>query len=96
MRLSKLVGERTKTVPGDATIASHILLLRAGYIKLVNNGIWSLAMPAKRITQKIERIIREEMNAVDGQEVQFPVVMPKELWAESGRYYSIGDEMVRF
>ncbi|MGN1042855.1 MAG: proline--tRNA ligase [Christensenellales bacterium] len=96
MRLSKLVGERTKTVPGDATIASHILLLRAGYIKLVNNGIWSLAMPAKRITQKIERIIREEMDAVDGQEVQFPVVMPKELWAESGRYYSIGDEMVRF
>ena len=96
MRLSKLVGERTKTVPGDATIASHILLLRAGYIKLVNNGIWSLAMPAKRIAQKIERIIREEMNAVDGQEVLFPVVMPKELWAESGRYYSIGDEMVRF
>lgn len=96
MRLSKLVGERTKTVPGDATIASHILLLRAGYIKLVNNGIWSLAMPAKRIAQKIERIIREEMNAVEGQEVQFPVVMPKELWAESGRYYSIGDEMVRF
>jgi len=96
MRLSKLVGERTKTVPGDATIASHILLLRAGYIKLVNNGIWSLAMPAKRVAQKIEKIIREEMDAVDGQEVQFPVVMPKELWAESGRYYSIGDEMVRF
>lgn len=96
MRLSKLVGERTKTIPGDATIASHVLLLRAGYIKLVNNGIWSLAMPAKRISQKIEKIIREEMDGVDGQEVQFPVVMPKELWAESGRYFSIGDEMVRF
>ena len=96
MLLSKLVGERTKTNPSDATIPSHILLLRAGYIKLVSNGIWSLSMPAKRIARKIENIIREEMDAVEGQEVSFPVVMPKELWAESGRYYSIGEEMVRF
>jgi prolyl-tRNA synthetase len=94
--MSKLVGERTKENPSDATIASHALLVRAGFIKLVNNGIWSLATPAKRICQKIEKIIREEMDAVDGQEVSFPVVMPKELWAESGRYYSIGNEMVRF
>ena len=96
MLLSKMVGERTKTTPSDATIPSHVLLLRAGYIKLVSNGIWSLATPARRITRKIENIIREEMDAVEGQEVSFPVVMPKELWAESGRYYSIGDEMVRF
>lgn len=96
MLLSKLVGERTKTTPADATAASHVLLMRAGYMKLVANGIWTLAMPAKRITKKIENIIREEMDAIDGQEVMFPVVMPKELWAESGRYYSIGDEMVRF
>ncbi len=96
MLLSKLVGERTKTSPADATAASHILLIRAGFIKLVANGIWSLAAPAKRIAKKIEQIIREEMDAVDGQEVMFPVVMPKEMWAESGRYYSIGDEMVRF
>ncbi len=96
MLLSKLVGERTKTAPADATAASHSLLVRAGFIKLVSNGIWSLSMPAKRIAQKIEGIIREEMNAIDGQEVSFPVVMPKDLWAESGRYYSIGDEMVRF
>lgn len=96
MLLSKLVGERTKTTPADATAASHVLLMRAGYMKLVANGIWTLAMPAKRITKKIENIIREEMDAIDGQEVMFPVVMPKELWTESGRYYSIGDEMVRF
>ena len=96
MLLSKLVGERTKTTPADATAASHVLLMRAGYMKLVANGIWTLAMPAKRITKKIENIIREEMDAIDGQEVMFPVVMPKELWAESGRYYSIGDEMARF
>ena len=96
MLLSKLVGERTKTSPADATAISHILLIRAGFIKLVANGIWSLAMPAKRIAKKIEQIIREEMDAIDGQEVLFPVVMPKEMWAESGRYFSIGDEMVRF
>jgi prolyl-tRNA synthetase len=96
MLLSKLVGERTKENPTDAQIRSHALLVRAGFIKLVANGIWSLAMPAKRICQKIEKIVREEMDAIDGQEVSFPVVMPRELWEESGRYLSIGDEMVRF
>ena len=53
MLLSKLVGERTKTNPSDATAVSHALLVRAGYMKLVSNGIWSLAMPAKRITKII-------------------------------------------
>lgn len=96
MRISKLVGERTKTAPSDAVIKSHSLMIRAGYIKLVANGIWSLAMPAKRIARKIENIIREEMDALDGQECSFPVVMPRELWEESGRYTSIGDELVRF
>lgn len=96
MLMSKLVGERTKTTPADAVIKSHVLMLRAGYIKSVANGIWSLATPAKRIALKIERIIREEMDAVEGQECSFPVVMPRELWEESGRYSSIGDEMVRF
>ncbi len=96
MLLSKLVGERTKENPSDATIRSHALLVRAGFIKLVANGIWALAMPARRICKKIENIIREEMDAVEGQEVSFPVVMPRELWEESGRYSSIGDEMVRF
>ncbi len=96
MLISKLVGERTKTAPSDAVIKSHSLMIRAGYIKLVANGIWSLAMPAKRIAKKIENIIREEMDALEGQECTFPVVMPRELWEESGRYTSIGDEMVRF
>lgn len=96
MLLSKLVGERTKEKPADALIRSHALLVRAGYIKLMTNGIWSLASPAKRICQKIEKIIREEMDAIDGQEVSFPVVMPRELWEQSGRYENIGDEMIRF
>ncbi|NLL56171.1 MAG: proline--tRNA ligase [Clostridiales bacterium] len=96
MLMSKLIGERTKENPSDAMIASHALLVRAGFIKLVSNGIWSLATPAKRICQKIEKIIRDEMDAIGGQEASFPVVMPRELWEQSGRYTSIGSEMVRF
>ena len=71
-------------------------MVRGGYMKYVANGIFSSYMPLKRITRKIEQIIREEMDAVDGQEVQFPVVMPASIWQESGRYESIGKEMARF
>ena len=72
------------------------MLARAGYIKPVANGIFSLTSPAQLMAVNIERILREEMNAVDGQEVKFPVVMPREMWDESGRYSSIGSEMLRF
>lgn len=96
MYISKLVGTRSKENPADAVIKSHALMMRAGYIKAVANGIWTLAMPAKRIAQKIEAVIRDEMNKLEGQECTFPVVMPRELWESSGRYTSIGDEMVRF
>lgn len=96
MLLSKLVGDRVKETPSDVTIASHALLLRAGFIKPVANGIYSLTNPAQEMSRNIENIIREEMNAVDGQEVKFPVVMPRELWEQSGRYSSIGSEMARF
>ena len=96
MRLSKLLGERTKEAPAVATCISQALLLRAGYIKQVSNGIYSLLPPAQKVSLKIQNIIREEMNKIDGQEVLFPVVMPREMWDESGRYSSIGSEMVRF
>ncbi|MCL2651563.1 MAG: proline--tRNA ligase [Candidatus Azobacteroides sp.] len=96
MKLSKLVFETTKNAPSGAKIISHILLTRAGFIKQVANGIYTLGMPAQKMALKIENIIRDEMNKIDGQEVKFPVVMPKELWALSGRYYSIGAEMARF
>ncbi|MBE5763887.1 MAG: proline--tRNA ligase [Clostridiales bacterium] len=96
MLLSKLCCERTKDAPGDAKIKSHILLSRAGFIKQVANGIYSMTMPCQRMSQRIQKIIREEMDACDGQEVLFPVVMPRELWETSGRYQSIGSEMVRF
>ncbi len=96
MLLSKLVGERVKEAPADVTILSHALLARAGYIKPVANGIFSLTSPAQLMAKNIEDIIRDEMNKIDGQEVKFPVVMPRELWEQSGRYSSIGSEMVRF
>lgn len=96
MLLSKLVCERTKDAPQDAKIKSHILLARAGYIKQVAGGIYSMTMPCQRMSKKIQNIIREEMDAVDGQEVLFPVVMPRELWELSDRYNTIGSEMVRF
>lgn len=96
MKLDKLVGDRFKERPADCVIDSHALMVRGGYMKYVANGIYSSYMPLKRITRKIEQIIREEMDALDGQEVQFPVVMPASLWQESGRYDSIGNELVRF
>ena len=96
MKIDKLCGERFKEKPSDCVIDSHALMLRGGYMKGVANGIYSSFMPLRRITRKIENIIREEMDKIDGQEVQFPVVMPATLWEESGRYASIGSELLRF
>ena len=96
MKLDKLVGERFKEKPSDCVVDSHALMVRGGYIKFVSNGIYSSYMPLRRITKKIENIIREEMDKIDGQEVQFPVVMPASLWEESGRYSSIDTSLCRF
>ena len=96
MKLKNLVGLRFKERPADCVIDSHALMVRGGYMKYVGNGIFSEYPILHKITAKIENIIREEMNAIDGQEVLFPVVMPAELWQESGRYDSIGNELVRF
>ena len=71
-------------------------MMRGGYIKPVGNGIYTLFPVTKRITNKIERIMREEMDRIGGQEVMFPVAMPATLWKESGRFDSIGSELLRF
>lgn len=96
MKLDKLVGERFKEEPSDCVIESHALMMRGGYMKDVAKGIYSQYMPLKRICRKIENIIREEMDAIDGQEVLFPVALPASLWDESGRYESVGSELLRF
>ena len=96
MKLSKLVGERLKDAPAGVMSKSHSYLIRAGYIKQVSNGIYTLLPPAQKINLKLQEIIREEMDALGGQECLFPVVMPKELWELSGRYTSVGEELLRF
>ena len=96
MKFDKLVGDRFKERPTDCVIDSHAIMIRGGYMRQVANGIFSMYMPLRRITQKIEQIIREEMDALDGQEVLFPVVLPASLWQESGRYDAINNELLRF
>ena len=96
MRLSKLVGRRIKEDPKDAKTVSHKFLVRGGYVRAVSAGIYSLLPTGKRVIEKIEAIIREEMNKIDGQEVLMPVVLPADLWEESGRYASVGAELLRF
>ena len=71
-------------------------MVRGGYIKQVGNGIYSLMPPARRIHNKIEAILRQEMDRIDGQEVLFPVTMPATLWQASGRWESVGKELLRF
>lgn len=96
MKLSKMIGDRFKEKPANCLIDSHALMVRGGYIKNVANGIYSQFPPMKRISQKIENIIRDEMDRIDGQEVLFPVTLPGSLWEESGRYESVGSELLRF
>ncbi len=96
MKLKNLISKRFKETPADCQIASQALMMRGGYIKPVGNGIFTLFPVTKRITAKIENIIREEMDRIDGQEVLFPVAMPATLWEESGRYESVGSELLRF
>lgn len=96
MKMARLVGERFREKPSDCVIDSHALMVRGGYMKYVGNGIYAQATPLRRITRKIEAIIREEMEAIGGQEVLLPVVLPESLWQESGRAASVGSELLRF
>jgi prolyl-tRNA synthetase len=96
MRLSQLFFTTLRDDPADAEMASHRLLLRAGYLRQLGSGIYSLLPLGFRVQQRIEQVIREEIDAIGGQEMEMPVVHPADLWRESGRYAKIGPEMVRF
>ncbi len=96
MKLKNLISKRYKETPADCQIVSQALMMRGGYIKPVGNGIFTLFPVTKRITSKIERILREEMDRIGGQEVLFPVAIPAALWKESGRFESVGSELLRF
>lgn len=95
MRMSKLFFQTLREVPNDAETVSHQLMLRAGMIRQVAAGIFDYMPLGQIVKHKIEVIIREEMNAIDGQEVTLPVVHPAEIWQQSGRWYEIGDDMAR-
>ncbi|HLE89460.1 MAG TPA: proline--tRNA ligase [Candidatus Limnocylindria bacterium] len=96
MRLSKLFFSSLRDNPAEAEMVSHRLLVRAGYVRQLGAGIYSLLPLGFRVSQRIEQVIREEMDAIGGQEMEMPVVHPAELWKESGRYAKIGPELVRF
>jgi len=96
MRMSKMFSQTLRAAPSDAEVASHQLLLRAGYIRQLGAGIFSYLPLAKRALTKIENIMRDEMNAIGGQELSMPVVHPADVWKETGRWYQVGAEMGRF
>ncbi|MCL4563000.1 MAG: hypothetical protein M1281_20600, partial [Chloroflexi bacterium] len=91
MRMSKLFSQTLRDAPSEAEIASHQLLLRAGFIRQVAAGVFSYLPLARRSLSKIEAILRQEMEAIGGQEISMPVVQPAEIWKESGRWQSIFD-----
>ena len=96
MRLSHLFSQTLREAPADSETASHQLLLRAGYIRQLGTGIFSYLPLAQRSLAKIMAIMREEINAIGGQEICMPVVQPADVWKETGRYFQIGSEMGRF
>ena len=96
MRVSQLFGETLRETPADVDVASHQLLLRAGYVRPLAAGIFSYLPLAQRMLGKIARIIREEIDAIGGQEIAMPVVHPAELWQETGRWQAIDAALARF
>ena len=95
MRYSHLFIPTLKEAPGDAEAVSHKLMVRAGYVRQLAAGLYIYLPLGIRVMEKINRIIREEMNAIGGQEVTMPVLNPAELWQQTGRWDTIGDEMFR-
>lgn len=95
MRYSSLLIPTLRETPAEAEVVSHQLMLRAGMIRKTAAGIYSLLPLGLRVLQKIEKIVREEMDRAGAQEVLLPFVVPKELWEESGRWALYGKELLR-
>ncbi len=96
MRWSQYFIPTLREDPADAEVVSHKLLLRAGIIRQLSAGIYSYLPLGQRIALKVMQILREEMNAIGGQEFFLPALHPAEIWQESGRWQAIGDDMFRF
>ena len=95
MRMSKLFVQTLRDFPNDAEAISHKLLVRAGYIKKLTSGIYSYLPLMQRVLTKINKIIKEEMNAAGAQELLMPFVQPADLWLKSGRWEVYGKELAR-
>ncbi len=91
MKLSKYFVPTLKEVPTDATVTSHVLMLRAGMIRMLSAGIYSFLPLGYKVIRKVSQIIREEMDAIGGQEFHLPALSPKEIWDETGRVEAFGD-----
>ena len=95
MRASRFLLPTAKEAPADATVASHVLMMRAGMIRKVAAGIYTILPLGLRVLRKVERIVREELDRVGCLEVTMPMVIPAELWEESGRWNFYGPELLR-
>jgi len=95
MLFSKMLIPTLREIPADAEAASHILMLRAGYMRQLAAGLYIYLPLGLRVIERINRILSDEMNAIGAQEVSMPVLHPAEVWQETGRWYEIGDEMFR-
>jgi prolyl-tRNA synthetase len=96
MRASQYFFATLRDTPSDAEVISHQLMLRAGLIRRLASGLYTWMPLGLRVLQKVENIIREEMNASNALELKMPVTQPAELWEESGRYQQYGLELLRF
>jgi prolyl-tRNA synthetase len=96
MRYSEMFLPTEREIPSDAEVISHQLMIRAGMIRKLTSGIYSYLPLGYRVIRKVEQIVREEMNRAGAEEVYLPMVQPRELWEESGRWTLYGKELLRF
>jgi len=94
--MRQLFSQTLRDVPAEVELSSHMLSLKAGLVRPLAAGIYSYLPLGRRALTKIENIIREEIDAIGGQEITMPVVHPADIWKETGRWYAVGDEMARF
>lgn len=93
MKLSKSFVPTLKEVPSDAVVTSHVLMLRSAMVRMVSAGIYSFLPLGYKVVKKVSEIIREEMDAIGGQEFHLPALNPREIWEETNRVEAFGDTM---
>ena len=90
-RMSQLMAKTLRDDPADAEVISHKLLVRAGYVRRTAAGLWSWLPLGKKVLANVERIVREEMDAIGAQEVLLPALLPREPYEATGRWAEYGD-----